>query len=204
MDQKVFVTEKVEGTNFSVMFDPLTKAQWVNQRTKTIVPKEGAEHTFWKAAKRQRLLEFAQILAERVGKRVAVYGELLGPGIQKNIYGLKEHKVLLYDVKVGMDWMPPEQFVSGVSAFYDLMGELVPIVPIISRDKTLREWLAEQGGKTVKEASNGKSMLAPRAREGIVIRPLAEQHVRSEDPMGFSGRLVIKQRSPEYLAKSET
>ena len=59
---------------------------------------------------------------------------------------------------------------------------------------TLREWL---DGKTIKEASNGESELHPVLREGVVIRPLEEQR---DDKFG---RIIIKQRSPEYLAKSK-
>ena len=65
-------------------------------------------------------------------------------------------------------------------------------------EKTLREYL---DGKTVKEASNGLSILVPGLnilREGIVISPLKEKYV-----MHF-GRLILKQRSPEYLLKHDT
>ena len=40
-------------------------------------------------------------------------------------------------------------------------------------------------------------MLAKRAREGIVIRPTTERR----DPQ--LGRLIIKQRGPKYLSKTD-
>ena len=71
----------------------------------------------------------------------------------------------------------------------------IETVPLLATDVTLREWLA---GKTLAKASNGKSLLnSSLLREGIVIRPMTEQ--RSE-PLG---RVIIKQRSPEYLAASD-
>jgi RNA ligase (TIGR02306 family) len=196
-DRPVFITEKVEGSNFSVLAQPSGGEPLVNQRSKTIVPIEGVEHTFWKIARRQKIIDFAQSLAARLGKAVAVYGEALGPGIQSNIYGFKEHQALLFDIRVGHQWIAAAEFIAEVTAFYEKEGLPVPLVPVLSRDKTLREWLNEQAGKSLKEASNGTSLLAATAREGIVIRPMVEESLPE------FGRLIIKQRSPEYLAKNE-
>jgi len=52
-------------------------------------------------------------------------------------------------------------------------------------------------GKTIQEASNGKSTLYGGLREGVVVKPLTESIIE-----GF-GRLFIKQRSAEYLAKTD-
>ena len=58
----------------------------------------------------------------------------------------------------------------------------------------LREYL---NGKTIRYASNGKSVLADTKREGIVIKPLIEEF------HPILHRLLIKQRSPEYLAGTD-
>ena len=68
------------------------------------------------------------------------------------------------------------------------------IVPVLSRGATLNDWLA---GKTVKEAANGKSTLYDGPREGVVITPQQE----SRHPV--IGRMILKQRSPAYLAGSD-
>ncbi|KAF0246971.1 MAG: hypothetical protein FD180_194 [Planctomycetota bacterium] len=67
-------------------------------------------------------------------------------------------------------------------------------MPVLSRGVTLRSFLA---GRTLKEVSNGRSLLFDAPREGLVVRPMEERQVP-----GF-GRLVVKQRSPEYLAGTE-
>jgi RNA ligase (TIGR02306 family) len=191
LDGDVVITEKVEGSNFSVMVRA-DGAVLVNQRTKTIVPREGVEHTFWKAARQQRLAEFAQSIAARhPGRQVVVYGEIVGPGIQGNLYKLKGHAVRLFDVRVGLEWMSAAPFFEAVETFYGSADEMT--VPVLHRG-SLAAWLA---GKSVKEASNGRSRLADVAREGIVIRPAVERNVQD------LGRLILKQRSPEYLARSE-
>ena len=68
-------------------------------------------------------------------------------------------------------------------------------VPLLSHgSQTLHEWLA---GRSLRDASNGHSALADVLREGIVIKPLME---RNALPLG---RIVLKQRSPDYLANEK-
>jgi len=202
MNEPVFITEKLEGTNFSIQVKTgLTDAYqsvFVSSRRNTIIEKPDVENSFWKAARRQKLIEFAKTLCETSGKDVVVYGELIGPGIQKNIYGLKEQEVRIFDIKRGGKWVEPNLMVKLVLAFFDVDGmreRPIPIVPYIFSGN-LRDFLK---GKTIKQASDGPSFLkADQKREGIVIRPQAESEVE-----GF-GRLILKQRSPEYLSESDT
>jgi len=188
MGQNVMITEKVEGSNFSVLA-PAGGEVLVNQHHRTIIPKEGIEHTFWKVAKEQKILELAKSLSVHHDKDIVVYGEMLGPGIQGNIYNLSKHKVLFFDVMVNRRWLPPEEFCLAVQGFYGTLDGVS--VPILAMDMKLSDWLS---GKTIKEASNGKSLLADVLREGIVIKPMEEQ--RDQE----LGRLFLKQRSSEYLA----
>ena len=58
----------------------------------------------------------------------------------------------------------------------------------------MRDWLGEL---TLKEASDGRSKIADKAREGIVIKPMVEYR---DDAVG---RVFLKQRSPKYLVKSD-
>lgn len=192
MDQPVYVSEKLEGSNWSA-----TKAAdgqiFVSQHNYTIQEIPDKQHDFWAVARKQDLLKFLDFLASRYpGKDVTIRGEIIGPGIQKNIYQYKEHITKLFDIEVG--GIP-----IGAMDFLELTSVgSVPTVPDLGWGMTLRDWLK---GKTIKEASNGKSVLAETTvkglREGIVIKPVKEQrHPKI-------GRLMIKQRSPEYLAESD-
>jgi len=188
MDQLVYISEKLEGTNWSA-----TKAAdgkvFVSQHNYTIQEIPDKQHDFWAIARKQGLLTYLDLLAGRYpGQDVTIRGEMLGPGIQKNIYKLKETEVRLFDFEVGGH--PAESLAFLSAAVHDGFKS----VPMLSKDKTLREWLE---GKSLQEASNGKSVLADTIREGIVIKPMTEQrHPKI-------GRLMIKQRSPEYLAGSD-
>ncbi|MBI4703576.1 MAG: hypothetical protein HY744_20890 [Deltaproteobacteria bacterium] len=192
MDQPAFITEKVEGSNLWVRAEP-DGTTIVGQREHSVTPREGGEHTFHVIARRHKLAELAASLATGHGRPVVVYGEALGPKIQGNIYKLANYSVRLFDIKVGPGFLAPAAFLDAVR---EGLGNTDLVVPVLQAPDgtTLRAWL---GGRTIKEASNGRSLLLDRMREGIVIKPLTEGHHPA------IGRLVVKQRSPQYLAKSE-
>ncbi len=192
MEQKVIVTEKMEGSNFSISYDG--NSLYVNQRRHTIIPKEGEEdHTWWKVAKSQGLVDLVKTLQSEFGENsvVTLYGEMVGPAIQGNIYKFPDHRVYLFDMKVNGEWVRSIEFIGWLFKHKYLQWH----VPILNKEgQTLREYL---NGKSVVEASNGDSVHYPTLREGIVIKPFIEQNIPS------FGRLFIKQRCPIYLANSD-
>lgn len=192
MDQPVFITEKVEGSNFWVRATPDGRVS-VGQRGFTIEPKDGVEHSFVALARTHRVGELAAQEAARRGVDVLVYGEALGPGIQGNLYRFPRHTIRFFDLRAGHHWIPAPEFLATIQAFY---GDHSLVVPVLQAPDgtTLRQWLA---GKGIKEASNGPSRLGSTLREGVVIKPLVESRHSQ------LGRLVLKQRSPQYLAKTE-
>lgn len=188
IDRPVAVTEKVEGSNFSVTCTTDGEV-FVNQRNYTIRNKDSDNpHTFWRIAQEFQLPSFAKSIMQDLGAGdVTVYGEAIGPGIQGNYYGLSKHEVRLFDIKVGNRFLSCNE-----------LGMYVPktkaqFVPFISWGGTLRDWL---NGRTIKDASNGMSALVYKLREGIVIKPMEEMALE-----GF-GRVILKQRSPKYLDKT--
>lgn len=212
MDEAVCVTEKLEGQNYSITYTPEGKFQ-VNQRCYSIVevPVEGKENTLWAVARRDNLLDLTRDLCKIGGfKTVTLYGELIGFGVEGNIYGLKDHKVLFYDIYADYHWVNVyDKFYLFSEAEGKESGECDIIVPILGYEVILREWLE---GKTIKEASHGISKLKPSPtlqknvvskknkeclREGIVITPMIEKRHES------IGRLILKQRDPIYLANQE-
>lgn len=94
-----------------------------------------------------------------------VFGEIIGPGIQKNYeYGLKEHKMLIFDVKVlqpdgSQVWMSPDE----VEAYAKERG--FDVVPILYK--------GPYNVALSQEFSKGPSVYDPKStpvREGIVIK----------------------------------
>lgn len=215
---RVYITEKIEGTNFSVTVSATRSAfkedhqVFVNSRNKTIIeldlplPKLGLwtrvknylsrapkripkkkSNPYWQAARKQNIISLAKILLVALKvTQVTIRGEMTGPSIQNNIYDLKEHKIYIFDILVDGHYVDGETFKS-LTIGYD-------VVPVLAWNVKLEDWL---NGKTMQEISNGKSVLAKIKREGIVVKPMVE------DRHPKIGRLIIKQRSPEYLAKEK-
>jgi len=192
MDIPVCVTEKLEGTNTAcVRTDDGRLA--VLTRTCEIEEIPGEPNTYWDCARKSGFLDVVKDIPAPTfpAAAVAIRSELIGPGVQKNIYGLKTAELRCFDIKVGTDYLSVDDWLRYIPE--------ARRVPVLAQGVTLRDWLA---GRTIAEASNGKSVLDPnRLREGIVIKPMVEQTVLW--PNGSNRRLILKQRSPQYLAKEK-
>jgi RNA ligase (TIGR02306 family) len=195
MDKKVWVSEKMEGTNFSVSYNMVDNKVYVNQRHHSIKPIDAGEHTFWRVAKEKGLIDLVkEVFGKYKGVTATLRGELIGSKIQGDYYDLKGFDIKLYEAEINGDPIDAEAF---LRIMKDL-GREADVVPTLAVNVTLAEFL---NGKTVREASDGKSLFKPdKLREGIVIKPMKEERVEIGK---FKGRLFIKQRSPEYLSKTE-
>jgi RNA ligase (TIGR02306 family) len=194
LDAPVVITEKVEGSHAAFQ-RRADGSLVVCQRNHRIVPDEaGGEHDWFRAMRLAKVDQTLAALASRFpGADLLLRGEVLGPGVQGNLYRLKELSVRAFELEVGGVPVDAERFL-------ELMdGQPTSIVPVLARGQTLREFLA---GRSVAQASTGPSRLSPDQakpllREGIVIKPAREQ----QHPE--LGRVVLKKRSPEYLAGNE-
>lgn len=117
----------------------------------------------------------------------AVYGEIIGPGIQKGYgYGLKEHAFILFDVKVlqsdgKQKWLSPSE----VKAFAIERGfQFVPVVYEGPFNKELAYTM-----------TRGPSLFYPgeKVREGIVIKAAENYSVEGN-------KQALKWISEDYLA----
>jgi RNA ligase (TIGR02306 family) len=190
---RVAITEKLEGQNFSVTIDQNGEIH-VNQRRFSIKEKEGGEHDFWKVARKEGIIDLVRSLKSEHGfNDLTIYGEHIGPSIQKNHYGLSNKTVRFFDMKSNGSFIDT----TDVLQFLDDHDMKDSYVPILGYDVLLDEWLE---GKSINEASYGKSALNDKVlREGIVIKPMKEM-LPPNSKLG--SRLIIKQRDPVYLEKT--
>jgi RNA ligase (TIGR02306 family) len=196
-DITFYVTEKLDGSSstfylnngeFGVCSRNIDLARPEPFVPGTIVCDDGIErpkqeNTFWKVARELKLEEKLKAYYDRTGKNIAVQGELIGEGVQKNIYDIKGHTVYFFNV-FDID----AQRFFGLEGFTDfvnyILGEkTVPILDVnFKLPKTVNEML---------QFANGKSVLNPKTnREGIVIRSLDR-------------RISFKAISNEYLIENE-
>jgi RNA ligase (TIGR02306 family) len=191
LDAPVAITEKLEGSHFAASLDVAAGEVAVCQRRYRIDPVPGVEHTWHALARASGVLGALPAIACELGQpsTVTVRGEVIGPGVQGNHYRLAARRLVAFEVEA--DGVPVD-----AGRFFALCERFgLEHAPVLARGETLRAWLA---GRTVAVASNGPSALEPRvAREGVVVRPLRE----ARDPS--FGRVILKQRSPAYLAQSD-
>jgi len=176
-ETEFYLTEKLEGQAATYL---LQKGKYRFFSHNVEVTKAG--HTNWRKISIKYNLENKLRQYKKKHKvELAVQGEIVGPGIQRNIYGLDELKLFVYKItntKTGEAFNLLE--LKSICEELDL--EMVPYLGIdtLERFNTLEEVL---------EYSNGTSVLNNKVmREGIVWRSVHNQSI------GF------KAKSPEYLA----
>ncbi len=164
------VTEKLEGSSMTVY--KIDGKVGVCSRNIDLV--EDDENTFWRVAK---LTGATDVIPDNF----AIQGELIGPGIQGNIYGLTYHRFLvfdIYDISRGEYLKPYDR-----QELVDTLGlEHVPIIDYSS--------LKEDNLETLLDYADGMSKLASTQREGLVFK-------------STYGGLTFKVISNRYLLKEK-
>lgn len=174
-----YVTEKVDGSSVTVFL----KDGEIGVCSRNMWMQDTEENVFWATAKKMDIEnKMKSVLGEG---NWALQGELLGPGIQGNKYGLKENTILWFNV-FNVDTYKYLDF----DDFYNLienMGlETVPFLNKFILNNTVDELV---------EMSKGESKLNKIHREGIVIRPCEEKEDKK------LGRVSFKVINPDFLLK---
>ncbi|MGV3621082.1 MAG: RNA ligase family protein, partial [Archangium sp.] len=137
------------------------------------------ENLYWYIAKKHRL---AEVLG---GSTLAIQGEIVGPGVQKNPAGLKDKSLFVFnvlDTATGVPFSDVE-----LRSFCSTHG-LTPVPLAFSGDafdETIESLLAKAEG--LYEGTKNQ-------REGVVLRPLTSIHSPT-----LGGRLSFKAISNRYL-----
>lgn len=179
-DKPIFyVSEKCDGTSCSIIY----KNGELDVCSRNLNLLEDSNNTLWQTVNALNLKEKLQ----KLGRNIALQGELVGEHIQDNRLKIKGHKILffnIYNIDEGEYLDYPE--------FRWLCKALeLQTVPIITDSFTLPQTIDE-----LVTVATRKSLISPDLlAEGIVIRPMAE--VKDED----LGRLSFKCISPTYLLK---
>jgi RNA ligase (TIGR02306 family) len=179
-----YVTEKLDGTSFTAFvrlgeFGLCSRNLWMDEADETNV--------LVRVAGGLRLDERLRAARDRLGFDVAVQAEVIGPGIQKNKYGLQAVTLRVFNV-LNVDAYRLLDHPAMLEALGGLGLEPVPQLGTITLDHTVDQLVG---------LSEGASVLNPRIqREGLVLRPLAEEY--DED---VGGRLSFKVINPKFLLK---
>ncbi|WP_367040310.1 RNA ligase (ATP) [Streptomyces sp. Je 1-332] len=158
--------------------------------SKSLALKEDPRNLYWRAVHGHGVAAVAASLAQRLGaRRVGIFGEVFGAGVQDLTYGADGRRETLgyavFDVSAEIDgevrWLDPAAL---------LEGEL-PLVP--------RLYEGPYDAERVLEVATGRETVSGRAlhlREGVVIRPAVERY----SPV-TGGRAIAKAVSAAYLTR---
>lgn len=147
------VTEKLEGSSMTCYLDEEGNFK-VCSRNLSL--NEDLDNTFWKVA-------IAQGIKERMLENnmlgYALQGELIGEGIQGNIYNLKGHDFYVYDIyKVGEGYLSPNERWSFITS---LGLKHAPLIATCEDTPSISLAL---------ELASNKSKLYNTEREGVVYK----------------------------------
>ena len=179
-----YVTEKLDGTSFTAFirqgeFGICSRNLWMDEADESNV--------LVRVAKGVRLEEKLRAARERLGFDLAIQAEVIGPGIQKNKYALAAVTLRVFSV-LNVDTYRLLDHGEMVALLAEMQLESVPQLDTLTLDHTIDQLVT---------FSEGVSVLNPKVqREGVVLRPLAEEY--DED---IGGRLSFKAINPKFLLK---
>ncbi|MCO4697308.1 RNA ligase (ATP) [Streptomyces sp. RO-S4] len=191
--EPVVLTEKLHGTACLLTYCVEQDRAYVSSKgfgARSLALKEDPRNLYWRAVRGHGAAEAAADLAGRLGaKRVGIFGEVYGEGVQDLSYGADGRRDTLgyavFDVAAEIDgevrWLDAA----------DLLDDRLPLVP--------RLYTGPYDSERVLEFASGRETVSGRRlhlREGVVIRPAVERH----SPV-TGGRAIAKAVSPAYLTR---
>ncbi|MFD5630072.1 RNA ligase (ATP) [Streptomyces sp. NPDC127072] len=191
--EPVVLTEKLHGSACLLTYLADEGRVQVSSKgfgAKSLALKEDPLNLYWRALLGHDVPAVAARLAERLGaRRVGVFGEVYGAGVQDLSYGADGRRETLgyavFDVSADIDGE-----VRWLDAAALLEGEL-PLVP--------RLFEGPYDIDRVLEVASGRETISGRGlhlREGVVVRPATERY----SPV-TGGRAIAKAISPAYLTR---
>jgi RNA ligase (TIGR02306 family) len=178
-----FVTEKLDGTSFTAF---VRDGEFGVCSRNLLLDPTDETGTLVRVAKRLDLEGRLRALGAARGFDAAVQGEVIGPGVQRNKYGLPDLALRVFNVFDVSAYRFLDR-ADMLAAAAEMGLDVVPQLGTVVLDHTVDELVA---------LSEGMSVLNPKVRrEGIVLRPLAE--VEDE----HLGRLSFKAINPKFLLK---
>jgi RNA ligase (TIGR02306 family) len=177
----LYITRKDDGTSFTAYL----KDGEFGVCSRKVDLKENDDNTYWKMARKLNLEEKLSSLPFNA----AIQGELVGPQIQGNRLGLKEHELRIFNV-----WNIDEQKFLDFEPFIETVLLKLRLDPVsIIEYGYIHE--KSHDVKTFLEMARG-TYPNGQPREGIVIRPMVEQYSKA-----LEGRLSFKVINNDFLLK---
>jgi RNA ligase (TIGR02306 family) len=175
-----YVTEKVDGSSFTAYY----RSGEYGICSRNLELKEEEGNSFWKLAKALDLETKLRI----INRNIAIQGEMVGMGIQKNKYNFSDVRLFVFSV-FDINNGKYLDFCEAEAVCKELQLDMVPIVE--------RSYFLPKTVDELVEFSKGVSLLNKNIpREGIVFRPHEELYDKD-----IEGRLSFKVINPLFLLR---
>ena len=161
-----YISLKLDGTSSTFLINPNDEVYHVCGRNYSY--KESDTHNFWVLSRKYNIEQGLRGFWER-GHRLALQGEIVGPGIQKNPLGLSHHDLYIFNV-VDMRTNTKLCLDKSLIVTQQLGLKFVPIVDKGSSFKYTKDDLLDMAKG--KYRSHFNSAKESQDREGIVIRSI--------------------------------
>ncbi|MFE9625358.1 RNA ligase (ATP) [Streptomyces sp. NPDC006527] len=191
--EPVVLTEKLHGSACLLTYVAAEGRVYVSSKGfggKSLALKEDPRNLYWRAVRGHGVAEAAARLAERLGaRRVGIFGEVYGAGVQDLTYGADGRRDTL-----GYAVFDVSAEVGGAVRWLDAAEVLDGELPLVPR---LFEGPYDSG--RVLELASGRETVSGRElhlREGVVIRPAVERYSAVT-----GGRAIAKAVSAAYLTR---
>ena len=196
--EAVVLTEKLHGSACLLTYCREAEGGRVQVSSKgfgakSLALKEDPRNLYWRAVRGHGVPEAAARLAERLGaRRVGIFGEVYGAGVQDLTYGADGRRATLgyavFDVSAEIDGTV--RWLDAAELAQLLDGEL-PLVPRLDEGPYDVERVLEVASGRETVSGSGLHL-----REGVVIRPAVERYSAVT-----GGRAIAKAVSPAYLTR---
>lgn len=156
LDKRFYLAEKLDGSSVTYY----VKDGVFGVCSRNLELKFDETNTYWKWAIDNNIEDKLKSLS----KNISLQGEIIGDGIQKNIYKIRGHKVYFYNI-FDIDKREYFDFDNFINTISNLNLETVPILDFnVELPKSPEELLS---------LAEGKSILNPQTeREGLVVRTI--------------------------------
>ncbi|MFD5270621.1 RNA ligase (ATP) [Streptomyces sp. NPDC058335] len=191
--EPVVLTEKLHGSACLMTYVADEGRVYVSSKgfgAKSLALKEDPRNLYWRAVRGHGVAEAAARLAERLGaRRVGIFGEVYGAGVQDLTYGADGRRDTL-----GYAVFDVSAEIGGAVRWLDagaVLGDELPLVP--------RVFEGPYDSVRVLESAGGRETVSGRGlhlREGVVIRPAVERYSSVT-----GGRAIAKAVSAGYLTR---
>jgi RNA ligase (TIGR02306 family) len=223
-----YVTEKLDGTSATyfvrkIVSSEIPAVKWekgICSRNKELYMGEGINSLYHEIEKKYDILNKLEKLSKDLNEGIAIQGEIVGEGIQKNVYKRKGKEFYLFSVFFidEQRYLPLKDNILSLEYVSNYLE--IPLVPIVNENlpfEVLMGGWKKQGTRfffdIVKSMPNNKNRMRSYLKEdtcpeGIVIRPNVPVPLKYESSFDdglilFPPGFILKYINDDYLLKHD-